>query len=436
MFNPFRGEGNPADGDWLYVAIRREVQLRLLTELSPTAYAGDLEMVRRTLERVFAETLVDKQIPLYRTERSRILKQVAADVLGYGPIEPYLSDASVTEIVVNRPDQVLVERKGILEETSIKFQDSAELIRVLDRIVAPTGRRVYQDRPTLDIRLPDGFRVKVIIPSLSLIGPCFSLRKFAAEMLTVDDLIRLDSLTTEMIEFLCACVQARMNIVISGGLSTGKTTLLNALSGFLPKDERIISIEETAELQLNQDWVVRLESRPLNVKGHHEVPIRHQVISALHMRPNRIVIGDLRGGETWDILQAMNTGHDGLLTSAHSCTPHDTLHCLVTMALIARRDLSCRPVRSQIASAFDLIVHLNRLADGTRKVVHIVEVQGMDGDQIAMQDIFRYVQTGVKDGRVHGYFTATGIRPKFVDRIEEVGISVSANIFSPTHKRH
>jgi pilus assembly protein CpaF len=304
-------------------------------------------------------------------------------------------------------------------------------MRVIDRIVAPLGRRVDESSPMVDARLPDGSRVNVIIPPLSLVGPCISIRKFASTAFTAEDFVRIGTLTQDMVDFVKACVRARLNIVVSGGTSTGKTTLLNILSGFLPSSDRIVTIEDAAELRLHQRHVVRLEARPPNVEGRGQITIRQLVINSLRMRPDRIVVGEVRGGEALDMLQAMNTGHDGSLTTAHSNSPRDTLHRVETMTLMAGMDLPLRAIREQIASAFDLIVHLNRLVDGSRRVVQITEVQGMEGDIIVMQDVFRYVQTGVDNGRVSGYHTATGIRPKFMDQMEKGGIRLSPAVFRP-----
>ena len=433
--NRTRGEGSGSDGAGPYAVIREHVQRRLLAELSPAVDTGNVVEVRRALEHIFTETLAEEQLPLSRTERSDLFEQIVADILGYGPIEPLLRDDSITEVLVNGPDQVWIERNGILEETEIRFQDASELVRIIDRIVAPLGRRVDESSPMVDARLPDGSRVNVIIPPLSLVGPCVSIRKFAKAIYSAEDFIRLESITREIVDFLRACVLGRLNIVISGGTSTGKTTLLNMLSSFLPPRERIITIEDAAELQLQQRHVVRLEARPPNVEGRGEIPIRRLVINALRMRPDRIVVGEVRGGEALDMLQAMNTGHDGSLTTAHSNSPRDTLHRIETMVLMAGMDLPLRAVREQIASAFDLIVHLDRLADGSRKVVQVSEVQGMEGDIIVMQDLFRFVQTGVQNSRVEGYFTATGIRPKFMDHIEAAGLFVSPTIFAPAGRK-
>jgi pilus assembly protein CpaF len=416
-------------------AIREKVHRRLLAELSPTIRTDDVEEVRRALERIFDQTLTEERVPLSRLERAELFEQVVADILGYGPLQALLEDETITEILVNGPDQVFIERDGKLEETNLRFRDTEDLMRIIERIVSPLGRRVDESSPMVDARLPDGSRVNVIIPPLALNGPCISIRKFAKAVYSMDDLLRLNTLTKEMAEFLKACVLARLNIVISGGTSTGKTTLLNVLSSFLPNNERIITIEDAAELQLQQRHVVRLEARPPNVEGRGEVTIRQLVINALRMRPDRIVVGEVRGGEALDMLQAMNTGHDGSLTTVHSNSPRDTLHRVETMVLMAGMDLPLRAIREQIASAFDLVVHLDRLSDGSRKVVRVTEVQGMEGDVIVMQDIFQFVQTGVHGNRVEGYFTATGVRPKFMDKVEAAGIFLDPSIFAPAkHK--
>ena len=418
-----------------YGQIRDKVQRRLLTELSPTVSAENTELVRRTLERIFNEVLLEEGLPLSRSERNELFEQIVADVLGYGPIEPLLNDDTVTEILVNGPDQVYIERDGILRETDLRFRSNAEVLRIIERIVSPLGRRVDEISPIVDARLPDGSRVNVIIPPLSLVGPCISIRKFAKSALTVEDFVRLGSFTKEMGEFFNACVTARLNIVISGGTSTGKTTLLNVLSSFLPATDRILTIEDAAELRLHQAHVVRMESRPPNVEGKGEVTIRQLVINSLRMRPDRIIVGEVRGGEALDMLQAMNTGHDGSLTTAHSNSPRDTLHRVETMVLMAGMDLPLRAVREQIASAFDVIIHLERFSDGSRKITQVSEVQGMEGDIVVMQDIIRYVQTGVQDRRVQGYFTATGVRPKFADKMDAMGIFVSPTMYVPITRK-
>jgi len=417
-----------------YGRIRERVQRRLLAELSPVVDTNDATSVRRALEQIFVETLQEEKLPMSRSDRTMLFEQIVADVLGYGPIEPLLRDDTVTEILVNGPYSVFIERSGILEETDIQFRGTEEVMHIIDRIVTPLGRRIDESSPMVDARLPDGSRVNIIIPPLALDGPSISIRKFARAVFDVEDMIKLGTLTRETADFLHACVQARLNIVVSGGTSTGKTTLLNVLSSFLPERERIITIEDAAELQLHQRHIVRLESRPPNVEGKGQVTIRQLVINALRMRPDRIVVGEVRGGEALDMLQAMNTGHDGSLTTAHSNSPRDTLSRVGTMALMAGMDLPLRAINEQIASAFDLVVHLDRLADGSRRVVNVTEVQGMEGDVIVMQDIFRYVQTGVRNGLVEGYFTALGVRPKFVDKIESSGIKLPPTMFNPARE--
>ena len=414
-----------------YAVFRDRVQRRLLTDLSPVVDTNNVVEVRRALEHIFNEALAEERLPISRTEREELFEQIVADVLGYGPIEPLLRDDTITEIMVNGPSQVYIERNGILEEADIYFRDAAEVMHIIDRIVAPLGRRVDESSPMVDARLPDGSRVNIIIPPLALNGPTISIRKFAKAVYGTDDLMRLGALTEEMTEFFQACVLARLNIVISGGTSTGKTTLLNILSSFLPERERIVTIEDSAELQLHQRHVVRLEARPPNVEGRGEVSIRQLVINALRMRPDRIVVGEVRGGEALDMLQAMNTGHDGSLTTAHSNSPRDTLHRIETMALMAGMELPLHAVRTQLASAFDVIIHLERLMDGTRRIVQVSEVQGMEGNVIVMQDLFSFVQTGVKNGRVEGHFAASGVRPRFMDKIEAYGLFIPPSTFAP-----
>ena len=424
-----------ADNQERLNAIRDQVHRRLLAELSPTVRADNQDEVRRALERLFNEVTQAEDLPLSRAERAEFFESIVASVLGLGPLEPLLRDESVTEILVNGPHHVYIERAGKLEDSPIRFRDAEDVMRIVERIVSPLGRRVDESSPMVDARLKDGSRVNIIIPPLSLVGPCISIRKFTRAAYSMEDLIRLNTLTEDMGRFLKACVQARLNIVVSGGTSTGKTTMLNILSSYLGNHERIITIEDAAELQLQQEHVVRLEARPPNVEGKGEVRIRQLVINALRMRPDRIVVGEVRGGEALDMLQAMNTGHDGSLTTAHSNTPRDTLHRVETMVLMAGMDLPLRAIREQIASAFDMVVHLDRLTDGTRRVTQITEVQGMEGDIIVMQDIFKFAQTGLRDGRVEGYFTGTGIRPKFMDKIESHGIYLSPSILAPAPAR-
>jgi len=420
------GRNVHANGD-----IKERVHRRLLAELSPVIDTDNADEVRRALERIFSETLAQENLPLSRIERNQLFESIVADILGLGPIEPFLKDDNITEVLVNGPDRIFIERDGILQETDVHFRSDQDVMRIIDRIVMPLGRRVDESSPMVDARLPDGSRVNVVIPPLSLVGPCISIRKFAKNVFGAEDIIRTGTISQPMIDFLQASVQSRLNIIISGGTSTGKTTMLNVLSNFLPDNERIITIEDAAELKINKRHVVRLEARPPNIEGKGAVSIRQLVINALRMRPDRIVVGEVRGGEALDMLQAMNTGHDGSLTTAHSNSPRDTLRRIETMVMMAGMDLPLRAIREQIASAFDLVVHLDRLNDGSRKVVAISEVQGMEGDVIVMQDIFRFVQTGVENRKIHGYFSATGIRPRFISKMEVNGIHLPAQIFSP-----
>jgi pilus assembly protein CpaF len=415
-----------------YMAMRDRIQQRLLAELNPSVTRSDTAEVRRVVERIFNETTAELGLPLSRLERNDIFDLVLADILGLGPLETLLHDDTVTEVLVNGPEHVFIERSGKLEETDIKFRDNEDVLRIVERIVAPLGRRVDESSPMVDARLPDGSRVNVIIPPISLVGPSISIRKFPKHAMTPDELIKKGALTPGIAEFLKACVTARLNVVVSGGTGTGKTTVLNALSSFIPECDRIVTIEDAAELRLQQRHVVRLEARPPNVEGKGLISIRQLVINSLRMRPDRIVVGEVRSGEALDMLQAMNTGHDGSLTTVHSNNARDTLRRVETMVLMAGMDLPLRAIREQIASAFDLIVHLQRLVDGTRKVVQISEVQGMEGDTIVMQDIFQFVQTTVENGKVQGYFTPTGVRPKFYEKLESAGLYIQPSTFMPT----
>lgn len=362
--------------------------------------------------------------------RAQLFTEILNDVVGYGPIQPLLEDPTVSEVMVNGPRKVYVERNGKLERTPIQFDDDAHVMRVIERIVYPLGRRVDADSPTVDARLPDGSRVNAIIPPVALDGPAITIRRFRKDKLQIDDLVRFGSLTAFMARFLEACVKARLNIVISGGTGSGKTTLLNVLSGFIPSDERIVTIEDAAELQLRQEHVVRLETKPPNVEGHGEVSIRDLVRNALRMRPDRIVVGETRGGEALDMLQAMNTGHDGSLTTVHANSPRDATMRLETLVMMAGMELPIMVVRQQIASAVDLIVQQTRLRDGSRKVTSITEVAGMEGDVIVLTDVFKFEQTGIStDGKVLGDLKPTGIRPLFTPRLEAAGFKLGAEIF-------
>ena len=412
-----------------FLDLKERIQDKLIAELDPQMDISKTDEVRRTIEEMYDQILVQEGTILTRQERQRLFEQIVAEILGFGPLEPLLADESITEIMVNGAQKVFVERKGKLEKTNLVFESDDHLMRIIDRIVSPLGRRIDESSPYVDARLPDGSRVNAIIPPLALNGPTLTIRKFSKTPLSVEDLVRFGSITPEAIEFLKAVVIARLNVIVSGGTGSGKTTFLNVLSGFIPGDERIITLENAAELQLRQEHVVTLESRPPNIEGKGEVTIRDLVINCLRMRPDRIVVGECRGGEALDMLQAMNTGHDGSLTTAHSNSPRDTLSRLETMCLMAGMDLPMRAIREQIASAVDLIVHQERMRDGTRKIVNITEVQGMEGDVIVMSDIFAFEQQGMEAGRIIGRLKPTGIRPKFVDRIETAGIHLPAGIF-------
>ncbi|MDW8070237.1 MAG: CpaF family protein [Anaerolineae bacterium] len=412
-----------------FTELKERIQDRLISELDPSMDLSRTEEVRRTIETMYDQYLMQEGLVLSRAERQRLFEQIVAEILGYGPIEPLLRDDTITEIMVNGPNKIFIERNGKIEPVNVTFESEEHLMRIIDRIVSPLGRRIDESSPMVDARLPDGSRVNAIIPPLALNGPVLTIRKFSRKPLTVEDLIRFGSITPEAIEFLKACVVARLNIIVSGGTGSGKTTLLNILSGFIPGDERIITIENAAELQLRQEHVVTLESRPPNIEGKGEVTIRDLVINSLRMRPDRIVVGECRGGEALDMLQAMNTGHDGSLTTLHANSPRDALSRLETMCLMAGMDLPVRAIREQIASAVDLIIHQERMRDGSRKVVQITEVQGMEGDVIVLSDIFQFEQQGIENGRVIGRLKPTGIRPKFIEKIEAANIHLPPHIF-------
>ncbi|MDQ3704241.1 MAG: CpaF family protein [Chloroflexota bacterium] len=412
-----------------FVDLKNRVQQKLIAELDPKLDLSKTEEVRRQVEEIFNEILDSENIILTRVDRARLFEAVAAEILGFGPIEPLLKDASISEVMVNGPKSVYIERHGRLEKTNITFQNDEHVMRVIDRIVAPLGRRIDEASPYVDARLPDGSRVNAIIPPLALNGPVITIRKFSKDPLTVDDLIRFGSVTPEMATFLKACVEARLNIIVSGGTGSGKTTTLNVLSHWIPADERIVTVENAAELQLRQDHVVTLESRPANIEGKGEVSIRDLVINCLRMRPDRIVVGECRGGEALDMLQAMNTGHDGSLTTLHANSPRDALGRLETMCLMAGMELPVRAIREQIASAVDVFVQQERMKDGTRKLTSVTEVQGMEGDVVVMQEIFLFEQTGLEGGKIVGRMKPTGIRPKFIEKFEAANIYLPPNIF-------
>jgi pilus assembly protein CpaF len=409
--------------------LKRKVQNALIAELDPKMDLTQTAQVRRTIEEHFNRVLEQQGIVLNRQDRNKLFEAITAEILGFGPIEPLLRDESVTEIMVNGPRLVYVEQHGRLYRTDIRFKDDEHVMRVIDRIISPLGRRCDESQPYVDARLPDGSRVNAVIPPISLIGPVITIRKFSKTPLQPDDLVRFGSITPGMVDFLRACVQVQLNIIVSGGTGSGKTTLLNVLSSFIPNDERIITIEDAAELQLRQEHVIPLESRPANIEGKGRISIRDLVANALRMRPDRIVVGEVRGGEALDMLQAMNTGHEGSMTTVHSNSPRDTLSRLETLVLMAGMDLPLRAIREQIASAIHLIVHQERMKDGSRKVTYISEVLRMEGDIITMQDLFVFEQTGIENGRVVGRLRPTGIRPSFIERFELANIHLPPAVF-------
>jgi pilus assembly protein CpaF len=372
-----------------------------------------------------------EQVPLSADERTRLIAQIRADVLGFGPLDALLADDSITEIMVNGPDQIFVENNGRLTLHSARFTSETQLRRVIERIVSKVGRRIDESSPLVDARLADGSRVNAIIPPLAVDGSSLTIRKFAREPFTASDLISLGTLNTDMAAVLAACVKAKLNIIVSGGTGTGKTTLLNVLSGYIPDDERIITIEDAVELQLQQKHVIRLESRPSNIEGMGEVTIRDLVRNSLRMRPDRIVVGECRGGETLDMLQAMNTGHEGSISTVHANSPRDAIARMETLVLMAGMDLPLRAIREQIASAIDVIVQISRMKDGTRRITHLTEVQGMEGDIVTLQDAFLFDHAaGVStNGVVLGHAHATGVRPRFADRFGDLGIALSPRVF-------
>jgi pilus assembly protein CpaF len=417
-----------------FAELKRTVHQALLDNLGPKLYDSRLttseleQKVRSTLQ----EVLALEETPLTNTDRARIAQEIADDILGYGPLEPYLRDPDITEVMVNGPEQIYIERAGLLYEVDGRFADEAHLRRTIDKIVARVGRRVDEASPMVDSRLPDGSRVNAIIPPIAVDGSLLTIRKFSTDPFQVEDLVGFGTLTRLVADFLQLCVQGRLNILVSGGAGAGKTTTLNVLSGFVPGDERLITIEDAAELQLHQEHVVRLEARPPNIEAKGEVRIRDLVRNALRMRPDRIVVGEIRDAAALDMLQAMNTGHDGSICTVHANTPRDVLSRVETMVLMAGVDLPVRAIREQVASAIDLIVHQARFKDGSRRITHVTEVVGMEGDVITLQDIFLfdYGMGYDEDGRALGTLKSTGLRPKFLDKLLAGGVRVDPTIFA------
>lgn len=412
-----------------YVELKNRIQQKLISELDPGMDITQTAEVRATIREMFETMLEEESIVLTRNEKRRLFESIVAEILGYGPLEQFLQTDGITEIMVNGPEHVYIESSGKLQRTNVTFEDNDHLLRIIDRIVAPLGRRIDEGSPMVDARLPDGSRVNAVVPPILLNGASLTIRVFSKIPFTVENLIEFGSITPEAVEFLRACVIAKLNVLVSGGTGSGKTTLLNILSSFIPDGERIVTIENAAELQLRQEHVVTLESRSANVEGRGAVTIQDLVINSLRMRPDRIIVGEVRGGEALDMLQAMNTGHDGSMTTGHANSTRDMLSRLETMVLMAGMDLPHRAIREQVASAIHLIVHQDRMRDGTRKVMSISEIQGMEGDVITTSEIFRFEQTSIEDGKVIGRLRPTGLRPKFMWKIQEAGIMLPPSIF-------
>jgi pilus assembly protein CpaF len=411
--------------------LKFSIHRKLLDRINLEAvYAMPGERVRQEIRPSVAKLVNEEKTPLSLGEKDRLIEEVLDEVFGLGPLEPLLRDRTVSDILVTTPRLIYVERGGKLERTNIEFKDDAHLMRIIERVVSRVGRRIDESSPMVDARLPDGSRVNAVIPPLAVDGPLLSIRRFGADPLQPADLLRNLSLTEGMLELVKGCVKARLNIIISGGTGAGKTTFLNMLSGFIPPSERIVTIEDAAELQLRQTHVARLETRPANIEGKGAVVQRHLLINALRMRPDRIIVGEVRGEEALDMLQAMNTGHDGSLTTIHANSPRDAISRLEVMIGMASSNLNVRSIRQQVASAVDLFIQISRLADGTRKVTYITECVGMEGDLVTTQDVFVFERTGVtSEGRVTGRFRPTGVRPKFSERLKAAGIELSQHLF-------
>ncbi len=415
--------------------LRQKIHHHLIDELGPVLYDKRLteDDLRRRVQEQLHSALAQERSPLSAADKAQLIQDVSDDILGYGPIDRLLKDDDITEVMVNGPDLVFVERNGKVEKTGASFVDDTHLRRIIDKIVGQVGRRIDEAQPLCDARLPDGSRVNAVIHPLAIGGPFLTIRKFSKDPYQIDDLIRFGTLNAASARFLQAMVVGKLNIIISGGTGTGKTTALNVMSSFIPSDERIVTVEDAKELQLNQEHVLALEARPPNIEGKGQITIRDLVKNSLRMRPDRIVVGECRSGEALDMLQAMNTGHDGSLTTVHANNPRDTLARLETLVLMAGFDLPVRAIREQMASALDCIVQLTRLRDGTRRITHITEIQGMEGDVITMQDIFLFdFGMGVDEhGRFRGHLKATGVRPKFAEKLADQGIRLGAEVFQP-----
>ncbi len=412
--------------------LRLRIHRKLIDTLDLTKVSNlEMERVKVEIRRILEDMVNTESIPLSRVDRDRLVMEVQHEVFGLGPLETLMKDAEISDILVNSHSQIYVERFGKLEKTNVRFRDDTHLMQIIERIVTRVGRRVDESSPMVDARLADGSRVNAIIPPLALDGPVLSIRRFGAERLTINDLIQFNSIPPQIAEVASACVKSRLNMLVSGGTGAGKTTLLNCLSNYIPNDERIVTIEDSAELKLQQEHVVRLETRPPNIEGQGTVTARDLVRNALRMRPDRIVVGEVRGGEALDMMQAMNTGHDGSISTIHANTARDALSRLETMMLMAGINLPERALREQVASALDVIIQLSRLTDGSRKVIEFAEVTGMEGSVITTQTIFKFDQRGVQDGKVVGEFVATGVMPTFMDRLERYGFKIPNTHFLP-----
>jgi pilus assembly protein CpaF len=422
----------PGNSEAILQDLRLRIHRRLIDTLDLTKLSNlEMERVRVEIRRILEDMVAAEAIPVSRADRDRLVMEVQHEVFGLGPLETLMKDPEISDILVNSSSQIFVERYGKLEKTDVRFRDDSHLMQIIERIVTRVGRRVDESSPMVDARLADGSRVNAIIPPLALDGPVLSIRRFGVERLTVNDLIQFNSIPPQIAEVAAACVKSRLNMLVSGGTGAGKTTLLNCLSNFIPDNERIVTIEDSAELKLQQDHIVRLETRPANIEGQGAVTARDLVRNALRMRPDRIVIGEVRGGEALDMMQAMNTGHDGSISTVHANSARDALSRLETMMLMAGINLPERALREQVASALDVIVQLTRLSDGSRKVVEFAEVTGMEGTTITTQTIFKFDQRGVENGKVIGEFVATGVMPSFMDRLERHGFRIPNTHFMP-----
>ncbi|MFQ5684284.1 MAG: CpaF family protein [Candidatus Binatia bacterium] len=418
--------------DLFYQNLKLRIHRKLIDTIDlPKLSSLEVEMVKVEIRRILEELIMAESLPLSRADRDRLVTEIQHEAFGLGPLEALMKDGEITDILVNTHDQVFVERYGKLEKTNVRFRDDAHLMQIIERIVSRVGRRIDESSPMVDARLQDGSRVNAIIPPLALDGPILSIRRFGAEPLTINDLIQFNSVPEQIAEVLGACVKSRLNILISGGTGAGKTTLLNCISNYIPAQDRIVTIEDSAELKLQQEHVVRLETRPANIEGKGFVAQRDLVRNALRMRPDRIILGEVRGGEALDMMQAMNTGHDGSISTIHANSARDALARLETMMLMSNVNLPERALREQIASALNLVIQLSRLSDGTRKLIEVSEITGMEGNVVTMQMIFQFEQKGVENGRVVGDFSATGVRPSFLERLERYGFKLPNTYFLP-----